>query len=76
MGIAKWWKVIIILHEDPSINILAWKQLVRGRKKSRMYMTVFFGTILSIWFSRNNQMFENKDFSIEKIIEGVKLRTA
>lgn len=72
----KWWGTSSVIHEDPSIMMESWNNIVSPRRKfkKKFWNSLFFVIIWTIWYERNLAKFQGKHLSLSDIQYDVKLR--
>lgn len=74
MQMFTWWKVNSALHSDVIPNILSWSRIVYGKFKKKLWNSSFINVFWSIWFLRNQAIFEEKNLDLNEFVYSIKVR--
>lgn len=72
MECIKWLGVNVVLSSKPSVNLLHFIRLIRGRKGVEIVVCIWECALWIIWKSRNAVVFRNGEVSLQKMVSEVK----
>lgn len=63
----KWWGILFCLPPSVPLLLLEWKYMVFRNFQKRFWTTIDYAILWLLWLARNENLFDNKDLSIESI---------
>ncbi|KAL9667293.1 hypothetical protein QQ045_001644 [Rhodiola kirilowii] len=72
----KWWGVIWVFTQSAKCLLESWRIYDTSKTYKRLWKTLCYATVWSIWEERNLRCFQKKKRSLEEICELVKVRLA
>lgn len=72
MEVTKWMGVVVVLSSNPSINLLMFSRLFKGRRGKLFGVCVWECVLWIIWRARNTKIFRGEQMTVNNIVEEVK----